>query len=45
MKKKKKLIELTEGCIRILSKKAIDKNTNFKNFVQEKLEMLAKKMK
>lgn len=48
MKDKKvvrKNIDLTEECVKILSKEAIDKNTVFKLYVQNVLEGIAKKNK
>lgn len=39
--KKPKQINLTEGAIQALSIEAIKKGTNFKNFVEEHLEVLA----
>jgi hypothetical protein len=34
----KKLLDLTDNCVKILSKRAIDDNTNFKLYVQAILE-------
>ena len=39
--KKPKQINLTEGAIKALSIDAINKGTNFKNYVEDTLEMLA----
>lgn len=35
---KRKLIDLSEGCIKTISKLAIDQETDFKNYVQNFLE-------
>ena len=34
----KKLLDLTDNCVKTLSKRAIDENTNFKLYVQAILE-------
>ena len=34
----KKLLDLSEDCVKTLSKRAIDENTNFKNLAQDILE-------
>lgn len=39
----KKLLDLSEECVKTLSKRAIDENTNFKNLAQSILEEEAKK--
>ncbi len=39
--KKPKQINLTEGAIKSLSIEAINKGTNFKNYVEDTLEVLA----
>lgn len=39
--KKQKIIHLSEGAIKALSIKAIEKGTNFKNYVENVLEVLA----
>ena len=41
--KKKKLIDLSDAYIKQLSKDAIDKGMNFKNYVQDILEAVAVK--
>lgn len=45
MAKKRKLLDLSEKCVKQLSKRAIDENTNFKNLAEEILEseILSKK--
>lgn len=37
----KKLLDLSENCVKTLSKKAIDENTDFKNLAQDILERSA----
>ncbi len=37
----KKLIDLSEDCVKMLSKRAIDENTNFKLLAQDILEKAA----
>ena len=39
----KKLLDLSEDCVKTLSKKAIDEDTNFKNLAQDILEKEAVK--
>jgi hypothetical protein len=41
----KKLLDLSEKCVKTLSKRAIDKNTNFKVFAQNILEQEAETIK
>jgi hypothetical protein len=38
IKKMKKLLDLTDNCVKTLSKRAIDENTNFKLYAQAILE-------
>jgi hypothetical protein len=38
----KKLLDLSEKCVKTLSKRAIDENTNFKNLAESILEKEAK---
>jgi hypothetical protein len=39
----KKLLDLSEECVKTLSKRAIDENTNFKNLAESILEAESKK--
>ncbi len=39
----KKLLDLSEDCVKTLSKRAIDENTNFKNLAESILEAESKK--
>jgi hypothetical protein len=39
----KKLLDLSEQCVKSLSKRAIDENTDFKNLAQRILERESKK--
>ena len=41
---KRKLIDLTEDCIKEIAKEAIDKGTDFKNLAQDILENYAKNL-
>ena len=45
MEKKPKIINLSDSCIKQLSKDAIDVGMNFKNYVEAKLEDLSKEGK
>lgn len=45
VEKKRKNIDLTEDCIKNISKLAIDKGTNFKTLAQEILEEYSQKRK
>ena len=45
MSKKAKLLHLTEPCIKSLTLVAVEEGTNFKTWVQDKLESEAKNYK
>ena len=45
MKTIRKLIDLSEDCVKALSKKAIEQNTNFKQYAQQILEKEAERVK